>query len=85
MRLSTDPARDEPRAAAVLDAALAGGVTLLDTADAYGHDDEDIGHNESLIAAALARHRARSHTASTSAAGPPIVASRHAPACATST
>src|SRR5580658_10709229 len=59
MRLSTDPARDDTRAAAVLDAALAAGVTLLDTADAYAHGGDDIGHNETLIAAALARHRDR--------------------------
>src|SRR5258706_5183731 len=55
MRLSTEPDRDDARAAAVLDAALAAGVDVLDTADAYAHDDGDRGHNEQLIAEALAR------------------------------
>ncbi|MGQ0650065.1 MAG: aldo/keto reductase [Gemmatimonadaceae bacterium] len=53
MRLSTAPARDEARGISVIHAALAAGVTLLDTADVYGHDEHDIGHNERLIAAAL--------------------------------
>jgi len=53
MRLSTDPDRDDDRAAAVLHAALDAGVTLLDTADAYCLDEHDIGHNERLIARAL--------------------------------
>jgi aryl-alcohol dehydrogenase-like predicted oxidoreductase/predicted kinase len=55
MRLSTEPDRDEARAAAVLDAAIAAGVELIDTADAYAHDDRDVGHNERLVAAAIAR------------------------------
>jgi aryl-alcohol dehydrogenase-like predicted oxidoreductase/predicted kinase/histidinol phosphatase-like enzyme len=59
MRLSTVEPRDHAAAAAVLDAALAAGVTLLDTADAYAQDATDVGHNEALIAAAIARHRAR--------------------------
>src|SRR5688572_8398519 len=54
MRLSTDPARDDARALGVLAAALAGGITVLDTADAYALDAEDIGHNEHVIAQALA-------------------------------
>jgi len=54
MRLSTDADRDEARALAVLHAALRAGVTLLDTADAYCHDDSETGHNERLIAKALA-------------------------------
>jgi aryl-alcohol dehydrogenase-like predicted oxidoreductase/histidinol phosphatase-like enzyme len=54
MRLSTDADRDEARALAVLHAALRAGVTLLDTADVYCHDDSDLGHNERLIAKALA-------------------------------
>src|SRR4051794_15177369 len=53
MRLSTEPDRDETRAAAVLSAALSGGVQLLDTSDAYCHDDNETGHNERLIAAAI--------------------------------
>ena len=57
MRLSTDPARDEERALAVLHAALDAGVTLLDTADAYARDEHDVGHNERLVARALASWR----------------------------
>ena len=54
MRLSTERDRDEARAIQVLHAAFDGGVTLLDTADAYCLDDTDAGHNERLIAQALA-------------------------------
>src|SRR6185503_5836352 len=54
MRLSTAAIRDEERAIAVIHAALDAGATLLDTADAYCHDDRDTGHNERLIARALA-------------------------------
>jgi aryl-alcohol dehydrogenase-like predicted oxidoreductase/histidinol phosphatase-like enzyme len=53
MRLSTAPDRDEARGIAVIHAALDAGVTLLDSADAYCHDQTDIGHNERLIAKAL--------------------------------
>jgi aryl-alcohol dehydrogenase-like predicted oxidoreductase len=54
MRLSTEPDRDEARGIEVLHAALDGGLTLLDTADVYCLDDSEIGHNERLIARALA-------------------------------
>ena len=54
MRLSTELDRDEVRAIAVLHAAFDAGVTLLDTADAYCHDHSEIGHNERLIARAIA-------------------------------
>src|SRR5688500_17203817 len=57
MRLSTDKSRDDARSLAVLTAALDAGVELLDTADAYALDDHDIGHNERLIAKALAGRR----------------------------
>ncbi len=58
MRLSTEREtsagpRDESRAVEVLHAAFDGGVTLLDTADAYCLDDSEVGHNERLIADAL--------------------------------
>ena len=53
MRLSTERERDDERALTVLHAAFDGGVTLLDTADAYCLDDSDVGHNERLIARAL--------------------------------
>jgi aryl-alcohol dehydrogenase-like predicted oxidoreductase/histidinol phosphatase-like enzyme len=54
MRLSTERERDEESAIAVLQFALAEGVTFLDTADAYCLDDSEVGHNERLIARALA-------------------------------
>src|SRR5438094_299483 len=55
MRLSTAVDRDEEHAVAGIHAALDAGATLLDTADAYCHDDRDVGHNERLIAHALAK------------------------------
>src|SRR5262245_15220903 len=50
MRLSTGQDREEGHAIALLHAAFDGGVTFLDTADAYCLDDSDAGHNERLIA-----------------------------------
>src|SRR5262245_21181185 len=57
MRLSTERNRDPDRGVAVLHAALDAGVTFFDTADAYGWSDEETGHNERLIARALASWR----------------------------
>src|SRR5688500_18289134 len=54
MRLSTAAGRDDERGVAVIRAALDAGATLLDTADSYCLDDRDVGHNERLIARALA-------------------------------
>ena len=54
MRLSTEPDRDEARAVATLHAALDAGVTLIDTADAYCWDARETGHDERLVARALA-------------------------------
>ena len=54
MRLSTERDRDESSAIAVLHEAFAAGITLLDTADAYGWDDTERHHNERLIARAIA-------------------------------
>jgi aryl-alcohol dehydrogenase-like predicted oxidoreductase/adenylate kinase family enzyme/histidinol phosphatase-like enzyme len=54
MRLSTERDRDAVAAIDVLHAAFAAGVNLLDTADAYCWDDDERGHNERLIASALA-------------------------------
>jgi aryl-alcohol dehydrogenase-like predicted oxidoreductase len=54
MRLSTEPERDQADAIAVLHAAFDAGVTFLDTADAYCRDASEAGHNERLIAHALA-------------------------------
>ena len=57
MRLSTERNRDDARSIEVIHAALDAGVTLLDTADAYCLDHSDTGHNERLIAKALATWR----------------------------
>ena len=53
MRLSTSADRDDARSIAVIHAALDAGATLLDTSNAYCHDDTETGHNERLIAEAL--------------------------------
>ncbi|GAB3303050.1 aldo/keto reductase [Geodermatophilus aquaeductus] len=57
MPLSTKtdrPSRED--AVAVVHAALDAGVTLVDTADAYARDEAEFGHNESLVAEALASY-----------------------------
>jgi aryl-alcohol dehydrogenase-like predicted oxidoreductase len=54
MRLSTAKDRDDARSLEVLRAGLDAGVELLDTADAYCVDDREVGHNERLLAQALA-------------------------------
>ncbi|MET0554133.1 MAG: aldo/keto reductase, partial [Vicinamibacteria bacterium] len=54
MRLSTEPDRNEDHAIATIHAALDAGVRLLDTADAYCRDASETGHNERLVARALA-------------------------------
>jgi aryl-alcohol dehydrogenase-like predicted oxidoreductase/histidinol phosphatase-like enzyme/predicted kinase len=54
MRLSTEPDCDESTAVAVLHTAFDAGITFLDTADAYARDEADRGHNERLIARAIA-------------------------------
>jgi aryl-alcohol dehydrogenase-like predicted oxidoreductase len=54
MRLSTERDRDEVRGIEVLHTALEAGVTFLDSANVYCWDDSEIGHNERLIARALA-------------------------------
>lgn len=53
MRLSTAPDRDEERGVRVLHAAFDAGARLVDTADAYGRDERDVGHNERLVARAV--------------------------------
>jgi aryl-alcohol dehydrogenase-like predicted oxidoreductase len=54
MPLSTKDDRPSPaEAEAVVHAALDAGVTLIDTADAYAHDEAEFGHNEELVASAL--------------------------------
>jgi len=54
MRLSSPVALAEADATGAIHAALDAGVTLLDTADAYAPGEADIGHNERLVARALA-------------------------------
>jgi aryl-alcohol dehydrogenase-like predicted oxidoreductase len=55
MPLSTkEPRPSREEAIAVVHAALDAGVTLIDTADAYSRDEAEFGHNESLVAEALA-------------------------------
>lgn len=53
MRLSTDADRDEARALATIVAAAQAGVTVFDTARAYGLGPDELGHNERLLARAL--------------------------------
>ncbi|RBY82752.1 aldo/keto reductase [Blastococcus sp. TF02A-26] len=54
MHLSSRPDRPaHADAAATMHAALDAGVTVVDTADVYCHDDTEIGHNERLVADAL--------------------------------
>ncbi|MCW2635199.1 MAG: putative aryl-alcohol dehydrogenase [Blastococcus sp.] len=48
------PSRED--AVATVHAALDAGVTLIDTADAYAWDESEFGHNESLVAEALASY-----------------------------
>ncbi|WP_428961665.1 aldo/keto reductase [Micromonospora fluostatini] len=54
MPMSVGGRPDTDRAVRTIHAALDAGVTLIDTADAYSLDSTDFGHNESLIARALA-------------------------------
>lgn len=56
MPMSIEGRPDEDRSVRTIHAALDSGVTLIDTADAYHRDANDVGHNESLIAKALASY-----------------------------
>ncbi len=53
MPLSVAGRPDEEAARTVIRRAVELGITLLDTADVYALDDQDVGHNERLIARAL--------------------------------
>lgn len=53
MPMSIEGRPDEARSIATIHAALDAGVTLVDTADAYHRDADEVGHNEELIAKAL--------------------------------
>jgi aryl-alcohol dehydrogenase-like predicted oxidoreductase len=54
MHLSIEGRPPESQAVRVLHAAFDAGVTLVDTADVYCLDQHDVGHNERLVARALA-------------------------------
>jgi len=59
MHLSIQGRPPEAEALRVLGAVLDAGVTLIDTADAYCLEEREAGHNERLIARALAGHPGR--------------------------
>jgi len=56
MPMSIEGRPDRDRSLSAIHAALDAGVTFIDTADAYHLDSGDIGHNEILIAEALATY-----------------------------
>jgi aryl-alcohol dehydrogenase-like predicted oxidoreductase len=56
MPMSIEGRPDEDRSIRTIHAALAAGVTLIDTADAYHYKAGETGHNERLIAKALASY-----------------------------
>jgi len=59
MPMSIEGRPDEARSARTIHAALDAGVTLIDTADAYHLEAGETGHNERLIAKALASYPGR--------------------------
>ncbi|AJE44180.1 aldo/keto reductase [Streptomyces nodosus] len=56
MPMSIEGRPEEERSLSTIHAALDAGVTLIDTADAYHLHADEVGHNEILIAKALASH-----------------------------
>ncbi|AEV85713.1 aldo/keto reductase [Actinoplanes sp. SE50] len=56
MPMSIEGRPDEDRSIRTIHAALDAGITLIDTADAYHIGADEVGHNESLIARALAAY-----------------------------
>ncbi|BCB79664.1 aldo/keto reductase [Phytohabitans flavus] len=56
MPMSIEGRPDEERSVRTIHAALDAGVTLIDTADAYHMYADEVGHNETLIARALASY-----------------------------
>ncbi|SEF10268.1 aldo/keto reductase [Jiangella alba] len=56
MPMSIEGRPDESRSIATIHAALDAGVTFIDTADAYHLHADEVGHNETLIATALASY-----------------------------
>ncbi|MEU6238300.1 aldo/keto reductase [Kitasatospora sp. NPDC047058] len=63
MPLSVEGRPDEHQALVTLHAALDAGVTLLDTADSYHWHAGELGHNEELVARALAARPAADRAA----------------------
>jgi aryl-alcohol dehydrogenase-like predicted oxidoreductase/predicted kinase len=55
MRMSTDESRDEELALETIAAAADAGITVFDTARAYGLGAAELGHNEGLLARGLRR------------------------------
>jgi aryl-alcohol dehydrogenase-like predicted oxidoreductase len=53
--MSTDESRDEELAGQTIVAAAEAGVTVFDTARAYGRGEAELGHNERLLVGALRR------------------------------
>jgi aryl-alcohol dehydrogenase-like predicted oxidoreductase len=53
MPLSLGRRPSTPDAVRVIHAAFDEGITLVDTADCYGEEDADVGHNEALVRRAL--------------------------------
>jgi aryl-alcohol dehydrogenase-like predicted oxidoreductase/predicted kinase len=53
MRMSTDDIRDEAVGLETIAAAAEAGITVFDTARAYGRDEAELGHNERLLARGL--------------------------------
>ncbi|GAC1323092.1 MAG: aldo/keto reductase [Mycobacteriales bacterium] len=56
MPMSIEGRPDEERSIRTIHAALDAGVTLIDTADAYSLGADELGHNERLIAKAIATY-----------------------------
>ncbi|MCW2542306.1 MAG: aldo/keto reductase [Frankiales bacterium] len=56
MPMSIEGRPDEKRSIRTIHAALEAGITLIDTADAYHLHADEVGHNERLIAKALASY-----------------------------
>ena len=56
MPMSIEGRPDEERSIRTIHAALDAGITLIDTADSYHIHADEVGHNEALIARALATY-----------------------------
>jgi aryl-alcohol dehydrogenase-like predicted oxidoreductase len=57
MGMSLEGRPEEAQSIRTIHAALDAGVNLIDTADAYARDGSEVGHNERLVAKALAGRR----------------------------